>query len=97
MADGGYLLIFRGMTTDQLLDLQSTMYDQLTNLGNYSSMSAGGKSWTRDMRALMAQLEALQFVLNERSLPYGYAGKGVIDFSGSQPGWPPGTQEDLNY
>lgn len=99
MADGGLLLVFRGMTTDQLLDMQSTLIDQITTLGNYTSMGVGGKNWTRDLRYAWQQLEAIQFVLNERSggIP-GYAGKGVIDFSeGGSTGFPPGTEEPLNY
>ena len=99
MADGGLLLIFRGMTTDQLLGLQSTMIDQLTNLKDYTSMTIGGKSFTRNFQSLTGQLEAIQFVLNERSSGslVGYDAVGVVDFSvGAGAAPPPGTTEPLD-
>lgn len=99
MADGGLLLIFRGMTTEQLNEIKDTLLEQIQALGNYTSMGVAGKSWTRDLRYAWQQLEALQFVLNERSggVP-GYSGRGVIDFSETgHRGYPPGTEEDLNY
>lgn len=62
-------------------------------------MSIGGKSFQRDMRFLQAQLEALQFVLNERGAGVpGYDSVGVTDFSGPPKTFhPPGTGENLNY
>ena len=96
MADGGLLLIFRSMTTEQLLELKQTMIDQITGLGAYTAMAVGGKSFTRDIRNLQAQLEALVFVLNERSMKY--EGTMITDFSGVPKTYhPPGTTEDLNY
>lgn len=100
MADGGLLMIYRSMTTEELLDLRATLMDQMLSLKDYTSMTAGGKSFTRDMRQLTSQLEAVTFVLTERGScgTLGYDAVGVTDFSGYPKGYhPPGTAEELNY
>ena len=99
MADGGMLLIFRGQPTDVLLDLQNSMMDQLTSMKDYTSMTAGGKSFTRDFRQLMGQLEAIQFVLNERGSggKVGYDSVGVVDFTERGKAPPAGTSQPLTY
>lgn len=62
-------------------------------------MATGGKSFTRDVRQLMGQLEAIQFVLNERGSggKVGYDAVGVVDFSPQGHAPKPGTSENLNY
>lgn len=100
MADGGLLLIFRGQTTEQLLALQEKLMEQFIALGPYASQSVGTKSFTKDSRALQGQLEAIQFVLNERgaSGAIGYDRYFIYDFSQSQPeGQPAGTTDQLSY
>jgi hypothetical protein len=100
MADGGLLLIFRGMTTEDLLDARDTLTQQMLALGPYASQAVGTKNWTKDTRGMQSQLEAIQFVLNERSTPGGYAGYMITDFSkvdsGTQ-GQPAGTTDQLSY
>lgn len=99
MADGGLLLIFRGMTTDQLLELQEKWIEQWIALGPYGSQTVGSKSFTKDSRGLQAQLEALQYVLNERAVPGGKAaGYYVFDFSqGGGNAQPAGATDQLSY
>jgi len=99
MADGGLLLIYRSMPTDKLLELQEMMWDQMTSMKDYTSMTAGAKSWTRDFRQLAGQLEALTFVLNERGSggKVGYDSVGVVDFSCQSINRRPGDTENLNY
>jgi hypothetical protein len=98
MADGGLLLIFRGMTTEELLEWKTKLTQQFLALGPYSSQTVGAKSFTKDSRALQSQLEAIQFVLNERSMG-GYEGWMIADFSqNSVPqGQPAGSVDQLSY
>jgi hypothetical protein len=98
MADGGLLLIFRGMSTDDLLAAQQKLMAQFIAMGPYGSMSVGGKSFTKDARFLQGQLEAIQFVLNERGTPGPYEGFVITDFSAGMPqGQPAGTTDQLSY
>jgi hypothetical protein len=99
MADGGMLLVYRGLTTEQLLELQQTYLEQLAAMKGYTSMTAGGKSFTSDLRSLMGSLEAIQFVLNERGSggKVGYDAVGVVDFTGRGHAPPAGTPDNLNY
>jgi hypothetical protein len=103
MADGGLLLIFRGMTTEKLLEIQAKMVEQFVAMGPYASQAVGQKSFSKDTSrsGLQAQLEAIQFVLNERGAPGPYAGFMISDFSnvdssGSR-GQPAGTYDQLSY
>jgi hypothetical protein len=100
MADGGLLLIFRGMTTEDLLAAQEKLMTQFLALGPYASMAVGTKNWTKDSRAMQSQLEAIQFVLNERGAPGPYAGWMITDFSvvdSGTRGQPAGTFDQLSY
>lgn len=100
MADGGLLLIFRGMTTEELLALRTKLVNQFLALAPYASMTTGSKSFTKDARALQAQLEAVQFVLNERGAAggLGYEPFLIIDFSqGQGAGQPAGATDQLSY
>jgi len=102
MADGGLLLIFRGMTTEQLLEIQAKLTQQFLALGPYSAQTVGAKSFTKDTSrgGLQAQLEAIQFVLNERGArgEQGYEGWMITDFSqGVSQGQPAGTTDQLSY
>jgi hypothetical protein len=98
MADGGQLLIFRGMTTEKLLEWQEKLTEQLLAMGPYASQTVGQKSFAKDSRGLTSLLEAIQFVLNERSMG-GYAGYMITDFSqDSAPNaQPAGTTDQLSY
>lgn len=100
MADGGLLLIFRGMTTEELMALKTKLVNQFLALGPYAGQTIGSKSWTKDARGLQSQLEAVQFVLNERGaagVP-GYEPYVIIDFSQGQPaGQPAGSTDQLTY
>jgi hypothetical protein len=96
VADGSQLLIFRGYATDELLALQNKLKATLLSLGTFSGQTIGSKSYTRDLRFLQSQLESIQFVLNERSIPY--EGVVVTDFSeveGPLHGQSPGTIDVL--
>lgn len=91
-------MTYRGYTTQDLLTLQQQMRAQFLAMGAFSSQTIGGKSYTRDLRYLQSQLEAIQFVLNERTTPY----EGVVltDFSqieGPKKGQPYGTIDELSY
>jgi hypothetical protein len=100
MADGGLLLVFRGMDTGTLLTMQAKLQGHLSNLSAYSSQTVGSKSFTRDVNAIQRQLEAIQFVLNERGsgIPQGYEGIYLTDFSTGIPqGQPAGTTDQLTY
>lgn len=100
MADGGLLLIFRGMTTEELLALREKLTEQFIALGPYASQTVGAKSFTKDSRALQSQLEAVQFVLNERGAAggLGYAPCYVMDFGGGgYRGQPAGVTDQLSY
>lgn len=92
MADGDLLLIFRSFSTEDLQEKKETLLTQMTTL---SSQTVGGKSLTRDLRHFKDQLAAIVFVLNERSLPHGYDGVGITDFSGSGSAPPAGTLEAM--
>jgi len=97
MADGGLLLIFRGMTTEELLQWKTKLTQQMLALGPYASQGVGTKQWTKDTRGMQSQLEAIQFVLNERS-GSGYEPWMVADFSQGVPhGQPAGTTDQLSY
>jgi hypothetical protein len=99
MADGGLLLIFRGMTTEKLLEIQAKLTEQFLALGPYAAQTVGQKSFTKDTSrgGLQAQLEAIQFVLNERGMG-GYEGYMITDFSQGMPqGQPAGTTDQLSY
>lgn len=96
MADGGQLLIFRAFTTEELLVWREKLKAQFLAMGPYASQTVGAKSWTKDTRALNAQMEAIQFVLNERSCPYEPF--MITDFSqGGSAGQPAGTFDQLSY
>lgn len=103
MADGGLLMIFRGMTTEQLLELQEQFIEQWVALGPYASQTVGNKTFAKDSRGLQAQLEAIQYVLNERGAVGAGAASGmgnyfVYDFSqGTSHGQPAGTNDQLSY
>jgi len=92
MADGSLLLIFRSQTTKDLAKRQKLLLKQMTTL---SSQSVGQKSFTRDLRHLKEQLEAITFVLNERS-GTGYEPFILTDFSGVGSAPPAGTAESLS-
>lgn len=90
------------MTTEKLLEIQAKMVEQFVAMGPYASQTVGQKSFTKDASrgGLQAQLEAIQFVLNERGSPGPYAGWMITDFSkvdsGTQ-GQPAGTFDQLSY
>lgn len=92
-------MIYRSMTTEELLDLKATMMEQMTNLKDYTSMTSGAKSWTRDFRQLMSQLEGVVFVLNERGAAgkTGYDAVGVVDFTCRGHAPPAGTVEPFTH
>lgn len=101
MADGGLLLIFRGMSTEDLIAAQEKLMKQFLALGPYASMATGVKSFSKDTSrgGLQAQLEAIQFVLNERGMG-GYEGWMITDFSqvdSVSQGQPAGTTDQLSY
>jgi hypothetical protein len=97
MADGGLLLIFRGMTTEELLEWKTKLTTQMLAMGPYGGQTVGSKSWTKDTRGMQSQLEAIQFVLNERAYG-GYDHYYVVDFSrGANQGQPAGTTDQLSY
>lgn len=89
------------MTTEELLQWKTKLTEQMMALGPYGSMTAGAKSWTKDTSrsGVQSQLEAVVFVLNERSMG-GYEGTMITDFSkvddGTQ-GQPAGTNDQLSY
>lgn len=93
MADGSWLLIFRSLTTEELLEKKEALIGSMTTL---SSQTVGSKSFTRDLRELKSQLEAVVFVLNERGMAGGYPRGIVFDFSGGTKGQPAGTTENLS-
>jgi hypothetical protein len=100
MADGGLLLVFRGMDSGTLITMQAKLQGHLSNLSAYSSQTVGSKSFTRDVNAIQKQLEAIQFVLNERSsgIVQGYEGVYLTDFSqGVTQGQPAGSTDQLTY
>jgi hypothetical protein len=76
MADGGLLMIYRAVYTGTLLARRDTLFNSLTS---FSSMTVGGKSFQRDIDNNRRHLEAIQFVLNERTCPY--EGTVLTDFS----------------
>ncbi len=93
MASGSLLLIYRSLDTGELLSRKQKLLDQMTTI---TSLSVGQKSFTRDVRHLQEQLEAITFVLKERSNgPRGYEGTMVTDFSGGTRGQPAGTTDQL--
>jgi hypothetical protein len=97
MADGGMLLIFRSMTTEELLAMKEKLMAQFLALGPYGGQTVGSKSWTKDTRGMQSQLEAISFVLAERSAG-GYDHYYVMDFSrGANQGQPAGTNDQLSY
>lgn len=82
------------------MNLQQQMQAQFLAMGAFSSQTIGSKSYTRDLRFLQQQLEAIQFVLNERNGSLGpYQGTVLTDFSqGAIPqGQPAGVVDDLSY
>lgn len=94
MADGSLLLVYRSYDTGELIALRDKIK------GSYSTMSSqtvGSKSYTRDLRLLQSQLEAITFVLNERTTPY--QGTILADFSqgGVPRGQPAGVNDQLSY
>jgi hypothetical protein len=93
MADGSWLLIFRSFDTGDLLDKRDALIASMTTL---SSQAVGSKSFTRDLRELKDQLEAIIFVLNERGTLCGYPKSLVFDFSDTTRGQPSGTTELLS-
>jgi hypothetical protein len=101
MADGGLLLIFRSMSTEDLLLARDKLIKQFLALGPYSSQTVGAKSWTKDRNGIQDQLEAITFVLNERGAAggLGYAPYIVTDFSNNPlpAGQPAGTTDQLSY
>ena len=72
-------------------------------MGPYASQAVGQKSFSKDTSrsGLQAQLEAIQFVLNERGAPGPYAGWMIADFSNvdyeGTRGQPAGTTDQLSY
>jgi hypothetical protein len=100
MADGGLLLIFRGMSTADLITARDNLLKQFLALGPYASQAVGSKSWTKDRNGIQDQLEAIQFVLNERGAAgvLGYYPWLITDFSWALPaGQPAGTTDQLTY
>jgi hypothetical protein len=88
------------MTTDQLLDLQSQFIDQWVAMGPYASQTLGNKAWTKDTRTIQSQLEAIQYVLNERGALGSMTASGyyIYDFSqGGSDAQPAGTTDQLSY
>lgn len=95
MADGDLLLIYRSLTTEDLLERKENLLAQMTTI---TSMSVGQKSFTRDVRHLKEQLAAITFVLKERSGgPSGYESTIVTDFSGGSRGQSAGSKDQLSY
>lgn len=97
MADGGQLLVYRAYATADLINLQQQLQAAILAAGSFTSQTIGGKSYTRDLRYLHQQLEAVQFVLNERTTPY--QGTVLADFSqieGPHSGQPAGTIDVLS-
>ena len=94
-------MIFRGMSTEDLLAAQQKLTAQYLAMGPYGSQTVGPKSWTKDTSrdGLKSQLEAIQFVLNERGSPCGkYVGTMLTDFSqGTSAAQPAGTTSELSY
>lgn len=78
-----YLLRFRQKTVEQLQTLQTELEAQQSI---FSQQSMGTKSYTRDLRRLDDQLNAIAFVLREKTpivinkRPGDY-GTGITDFS----------------
>jgi hypothetical protein len=101
MADGGLLLIFRSMSTEDLLAARDKLMKQFLALGPYASQAVGAKSWTKDRNGIQDQLEAITFVLNERGAAgaLGYAPYIITDFSdnGMPQAQPAGTTDQLSY
>lgn len=88
------------MSTEDLLAAQEKLMAQFLAMGPYASQTVGVKSFTKDSRAMQSQLEAIQFVLNERGGPpgHGYEGFMITDFSAGMPaGQPAGTTDQLSY
>ncbi len=91
------------MTTEDLIDAQEKLMSQFLALGPYASQTVGQKSFTKDTSrgGLQSQLEAIQFVLNERGAPGPYAGHMISDFSNvdgsGYRGQPAGTYDQLSY
>lgn len=83
MAYTDYLLRYRAKDTASLEALQTALEAKETTI---VSQSMGSKSLTRDLRMLQDQLNAIAFVLKERSAtviikPVINHGIGVTDFS----------------
>jgi hypothetical protein len=94
MADGSLLMVFRSLSTDELVFRKNKLLDSITTL---SSQTVGGKSFTRDLRLAQNQLEAIVFVMNERSMPCQRERYMVTDFSEMGHAPPAGVTDELNY
>lgn len=92
MADGGLTLIYRSLTTEDLLAKKDKLIDEIASLGSFTSGTVGNKSYARDVRRAEANVEAIIFVLNERSGAQA-PGHLATDFSGCGRRQP----ESLNY
>ncbi len=83
MAMESYLLRFRAKTTEELLELQAQLEAQQSV---FSQQSMGSKGFTRDLRRLDDQLNAIAYVLRERGPlepipPPINIYEGITDFS----------------
>lgn len=98
MAD--YLIRYRSLSTEALLEKQAALEAQDTI---YSSQSLGTRSFTRDLRLVNEQLNAIAYVLRERApvtQPTGEPNEfvGTVDFSNvNRPGSWNGTNTDPQY
>lgn len=85
MALSDYLVRFRSLSTEALLEKQVSLEAQDTI---YQSQSLGTRSFARDLRMMNEQLNAIAYVLRERSpvtQPTGEPSEfvGTTDFSAS--------------
>ena len=83
MAYTDFLLRYRSLSNDALVAKQAALEAKDTIL---SQQSMGSKAFTRDLRLLQDQLNAIAYVLKERSAttiikPIINHGIGITDFS----------------
>lgn len=86
MAYADHLLSYRSESSEDLLTEKAALKAQRTI---YSAQGMGTKSMQRDLRLLEERLQAINFVLKERSSPVIVApttnfGVGISDFSNAR-------------